>query len=150
MLRGGYASSESRNVSTTWWPGSRTTPIRADDLASNLLAIHDEAPDQIDIDEIGSILFSLSFAGHETTGGLIGNLIRRLLEDRSRWEEVVANPQLADTAVDETLRYDTSVPAWRRVTRQPTKLGGVDLPEGANLFLWLAAVDSRPNGFRGS
>ena len=32
--------------------------------------------------EIASILFSLSFAGHETTTGLIGNTVRRLLEDR--------------------------------------------------------------------
>jgi cytochrome P450 len=42
--------------------------------------------------------------------------------------------------VDETLRYDPSVPAWRRVTTRPVTLGGVDLPEGAKLFLWLAAA----------
>ena len=28
---------------------------------------------------------------------------------------------------------------WRRVTKRPVTLGGVDLPEGAKLFLWLAA-----------
>jgi cytochrome P450 len=32
------------------------------------------------------------------------------------------------------------VPVWRRMTRRPTTLGGVDLPEGAKLFLWLAAA----------
>ena len=42
--------------------------------------------------------------------------------------------------MDETLRFDTSVPAWRRVTTRPVTLGGVDLPEGAKLFLWLAAT----------
>jgi cytochrome P450 len=31
------------------------------------------------------------------------------------------------------------VPAWRRVTKRPVTVGGVDLPEGAKLFLWLAA-----------
>ena len=41
--------------------------------------------------------------------------------------------------MDETLRYDTSVPVWRRVTTRRVTLGGVDLPEGAKLFLWLAA-----------
>ena len=65
---------------------------RADDYASALLAIHDEDPDALTHEEIASILFSLSFAGHETTNYLIGNLIRRLLEDRSRWEAVVADP----------------------------------------------------------
>ena len=120
---------------------------RDDDLTSDLLAIHDEDPAQLEIEEIGSILFSLSFAGHETTSGLIGNMIRRLLEDRARWEAVVAQPELAAAAVEETLRYDTSVPAWRRVTKEPTRLGAVDLPEGAKLFLWLLAVDRDPTVF---
>jgi cytochrome P450 len=39
----------------------------------------------------------------------------------------------------ETLRYDPSVPAWRRVTTRPVTLGGVNVPQGAKLFLWLAA-----------
>jgi cytochrome P450 len=113
---------------------------RADDFASALLEIHDEDPEALTQEEIASILFSLSFAGHETTNYLIGNLVRRLLEDRSRWEAVVADRSLFGAAVDETLRYDTSVPAWRRITRRPVTLGGVELPEGAKLFLWLAAA----------
>ena len=113
---------------------------RADDYASALLAIHDEDPAALTHEEIASILFSLSFAGHETTNYLIGNLVRRLLEERSRWEAIVAEPALIPGAVDETLRFDTSVPAWRRVTTRPVTLGGVDLPEGAKLFLWLAAT----------
>jgi cytochrome P450 len=121
---------------------------RADDLTSDLLAIHDEDPDQLELDEIASILSSLTFAGHETTTGLIGNLVRRLLDEMPRrWEEVVAHPELAGAAVDEVLRYDTSVPAWRRVSKQPTRLGGVELPEGAKLFLWLTAVDRDPTTF---
>jgi cytochrome P450 len=119
----------------------RKATDRDDDLTSDLLAIHDEAPDRLEIDEIASILFSLSFAGHETTTGLIGNMVRQLLVDRSRWDDVVRHPELAAGAVDETLRFDTSVPAWRRVTRCPTTLGGIDLPAGANLLLWLTAAN---------
>jgi hypothetical protein len=33
------------------------------------------------------------------------------------------------------------------VTRRPTTLGGVDLPEGAKLFLWLAAAGRDPAVF---
>ena len=112
---------------------------RGDDFASALLAIHDEDPEQLTYEEIASILFSLSFAGHETTNNLIGNLVRRLLEAPERWEQVAAEPALIPAAVEETLRYDTSVPVWRRVTKRPVTLGGVHLPEGAKLFLWLAA-----------
>ena len=111
-----------------------------DDLASDLLAIHREAPERLTLDEIASILFSLSFAGHETTTGLIGNAVRRLLEDPGRWTEIVAHPDLIPGAIDETLRYDPSVPVWRRVATRPVTLAGVDLPAGARLFLWLAAA----------
>jgi cytochrome P450 len=112
---------------------------RGDDFASALLAIHDEDPEALTQEEIASILFSLSFAGHETTNYLIGNMIRRLLEDPDRWDAVVADPALIPGVVDEVLRYDTSVPVWRRRTTRPVTLGGVDIPEGATLFLWLAA-----------
>jgi cytochrome P450 len=111
-----------------------------DDLTSDLIAIHDEAPDRLTLDEIASILFSLSFAGHETTTGLISNTVRRLLEDPSRWAEIAGRPDLIPSAVEEALRYDPSVPVWRRVTTRPVMLGGVDLPQGARLYLWLAAA----------
>ena len=111
-----------------------------DDLASDLIAIHDEAPERLTLAEIASILFSLSFAGHETTTGLISNTVRRLLEDPSRWEEIAAKPDLIPNAVEETLRYDPSVAVWRRVTSRPVTLAGVDLPQGAPLYLWLASA----------
>jgi len=112
---------------------------RADDFTSALLAIHDENPHALTHEEISSIVYGLTFAGHETTNYLIGNLVYRLLVKTERWDAVVADPKLIPAAVDETLRYDPPIPAWRRVTRRPVTLGGVDLPEGAKLFLWLAA-----------
>ena len=118
-----------------------------DDLTSDLLAIHAEDPARLTLDEIASILFSLSFAGHETTTGLIGNTVRRLLEDEARWASVVRDPALIPAAVAETLRFDPSVTVWRRVTTRPVSLGGTDLPAGARLFLWLAAAGRDPDAF---
>jgi cytochrome P450 len=120
---------------------------RGDDLASDLLAIHDEDAEQLTRAEIASILFSLSFAGHETTTGLIGNAVRRLLEEPARWDAIVGAPGLIPGAVDETLRFDPSVPVWRRITARPVALGGVELPQGAKLFLWLAAANRDPAVF---
>lgn len=111
-----------------------------DDLTSDLVAVHREDPERLTLEEIASILFSLSFAGHETTTGLIGNTVRRLLEVPHWWSSIAQNPSLIPAAVEETLRYDPSVPVWRRVTTRPVTLAGVNLPEGARLFLWLAAA----------
>src|SRR3954447_6682900 len=120
---------------------------RAGDFTSALLAIHDEDPDALTQEEIASILFSLSFAGHETTNYLIGNMVRRLLEAPERWDAVAADPARIPAIVEETLRHDTSVPFWRRRTRRAVPLGGVDTPEGAPLFLGPAAPARAPAVF---
>jgi cytochrome P450 len=98
--------------------------VRDDDFTSDLLAIHDENPSALTHEEISSIVYGLTFAGHETTNYLIGNLVYRLLEKPERWDAVVADPELIPSAVDETLRYDPPVPVWRRVTKRPVTLGG--------------------------
>ncbi|MGI8449869.1 MAG: hypothetical protein ACR2MP_22355 [Streptosporangiaceae bacterium] len=67
--------------------------------------------------DVSSILYSFSFAGHETTTGLIGNTVRRLLEDPARWPTVAQQPVMIAAAVEETLRYDT--PAGRHRPRPP-------------------------------
>jgi cytochrome P450 len=120
---------------------------RGDDFASALLEIHDEQPEELTHEEMASILFSLSFAGHETTNYLIGNLLRRLLEEPARWDAIVADPALIPGAIDETLRYDPSVPVWRRLTKRPVTIAGVEIPEGAKLFLWMAAAGRDPDVF---
>jgi cytochrome P450 len=120
---------------------------RADDLTSALLEIHDEDPERLTLAEIASILFSLSFAGHETTTGLIGNTVRRLLEEPARWDALVAERAQIPAAVQETLRYDPPVPVWRRVTTRPATLAGIHLPEGAKVLLWLAATGRDPSVF---
>ena len=74
-------------------------------------------------------------------------MLRRLLEAPERWDAVVADPALIPGVVEETLRHDTSVPFWRRRAKRATTLGGVDIPEGATLFLWLAATGRDPEVF---
>ena len=59
----------------------------------------------------------------------------------------VRTAHLIPAAIEETLRYDPSVPVWRRITTRPVTLAGVNLPEGAKLFLWLAAAGRDPSVF---
>ena len=98
-------------------------------------------------EEIASILFSLSFAGHETTNNLLGNCLRRLLEDPVRWRALVEDAGVIAGAVDEVLRYDPSVVVWRRQAKEDVAVGGIAIPVGAKLFLWLAATGRDPSMF---
>jgi cytochrome P450 len=122
--------------------------VPADDLASALVVIHHEDPDALSLEEAASILFSLSFAGHETSNNLIANCVRRLLEDPTRWDAVVTDPELISGAVDEVLRFDPSVPVWRRLATRDTDVGGVSIPAGAKLYLWLAAAGRDPKHWK--
>lgn len=118
-----------------------------DDFTSDHVRVHLDDPDALAVDEIVGVIYGLSFAGHETTTNLTTNAVRRLLEDREQWAAVCADPSLVPGAVEEVLRYDTSVVAWRRVTTRPVAIGEVEVPAGAKLLLVLAAADRDPARF---
>lgn len=119
----------------------------SDDFTSDLLRVHLADPDALAVDEVVNVAYGLSFAGHETTTGLIGNALRRLLEEPSRYAALAADPGRIPAAVEEVLRHDSSVIAWRRVTTRPVEVGGVAVPEGAKLLLMLAAANRDPERF---
>ncbi|WP_232667051.1 cytochrome P450 [Pseudonocardia sp. TRM90224] len=114
----------------------------ADDLTSALVTDERVLSDA----EITSLIFALSFAGHETTTNLLGNMLRHLLASGA-WQEIGDDRALIPGAVEETLRFDSSVPMWRRVTTRAVEIGGVALPAGSRLVLAFAAADREPTMF---
>ena len=133
-----------RNMVAYWqyceqFVARRLTDLR-DDFTSDLLSIHLQDPEAIAVEEIVNVAYGLSFAGHETTTNLITNTVRQLLLYREQWEALCADPSLIPNAVEEALRHDTSVIAWRRITTQSAEIGGVPVPAGAKLMLVLASA----------
>lgn len=125
---------------------------RADDFTSELLDAHDADPDPtngtgIAYREVESIVYGISFAGHDPVTSLLSNTLLCLLSRREQWDALCADPSLASAAVDETLRFESSQVSWRRITTQPTTLGGVDLPAGTRLMLNFAAANREPEIF---
>ena len=112
-----------------------------DDYTSDLLRIRAEDEGNLSLQEVVSIDYSLSFAGHETTTSLISNGLRRTLAQPGLWEELREYPSLIENAIEEVLRHDTSVIAWRRHTTRPVEIAGVEVPEGARIMLLLASAN---------
>ena len=112
-----------------------------DDYTSDLLRIRAEDEENLSLEEVVSIDYSLSFAGHETATNLILNGLRQLLSRPGLWDELREEPSLIGNAVEETLRRDTSVVSWRRSTTRPAEIAGVEVPEGARLMLLLASAN---------
>ena len=112
-----------------------------DDYTSDLLRIREEDEDALSLEEVTSIIYSLTFAGHETTTNLIVNGLRQLSTRREAWDELREDPDLIVNAVEEMLRFDTSVPTWRRMATRPVEISGVEVPEEARLLLLLASAN---------
>ena len=118
-----------------------------DDFVTALLEARTGNLDPLSPAETSSIIFGLLVAGHETTTALLSNGFRQLLEHRSSWEEIGKDPTLIPNAIEEILRYDSSVIAWRRKTKEPVEIGTVAVPGGADLLLLLGSANRDPQIF---
>ncbi|MEU9406722.1 cytochrome P450 [Streptomyces sp. NPDC048281] len=118
-----------------------------DDLLSDLIAARDDQ-DRLSEDELISMVFMLLVAGHETTVNLIGNGVFRLLEDRSRWDRVRAEPQLLATAIEEFVRYDPPLTmATSRTAPETFELAGRTFRAGTPVDISLAQAHRDGNRF---
>ncbi len=118
-----------------------------DDFASELLAAHLENPDDLTYKEVESIIYGLSFAGHEPVTLLLCNTLLCLLPRREAWNEVCADPDLLAGAIEEVIRFESPQTGWRRVANHDTTVGGVDIPKGTRLLLSLGAANHQPDLF---
>ncbi|MGB0507613.1 MAG: cytochrome P450 [Pikeienuella sp.] len=105
-----------------------------DDLPSDLLKAQSEGADITD-EEIAGVMYSVLFAGHETTTTLMANAVIQLMTNREAWDALVADPGLIKQATEEILRYCPSIVSWRRKAKADAQIGGVDIPEGSNILV---------------
>ena len=111
-----------------------------DDYMSEVIQLWKrEQPQDVVWDDVVNILMSLMNAGHATTSDLMGNGLWALLTNREQWEKVCADPRLVSDAVEEILRWETSVPNWRRVALTDLDIAGQRIPAGSKLLLMLGS-----------
>lgn len=88
----------------------------------------------------------LLIAGFETTVNVIGNALAEL-HTHHLWQDLVAEPQLAARAVEETLRHDPPVQATARIANTSVDLLGAALKPGDTVLLLLAAANRDPAAY---
>lgn len=98
-------------------------------------------PDIVTSSYLHSMMMAILAAAHETTSNATSNIFRVLLGDRDKWQELCDNPKLIPNAIEECLRYEGSVVAWRRQATADTNISGVDIPKGARLLIVLASAN---------
>jgi cytochrome P450 len=113
-----------------------------DDLISELVETQVDGQSLTD-EDIFAFLRLLLPAGIETTYRSLGNLLFALLTHPDQLDEVTSDPELRGAAIEEGLRWETPVVMIPRQSMRDARLGGVDIPAGAvvNIFLGSANRD---------
>jgi len=112
----------------------------ADDLLTALITAEDNG-DALSDDELIAQTLLLYLAGHETTVNLIAGGTLALLRNPDQLTLLRNDPGLAESAVEELLRYDSPVQASRRITLEPVAIRGTTIPAGAFVMASLGSAN---------
>jgi cytochrome P450 len=117
-----------------------------DDLISALIAAEEQG-DLLSEDELIATCILLLIAGNETTTNLVGNGMLALLRHPEERRRLQSDPSLIETAVDEMLRYESSVQMTSRIVDHDLEFAGQRFEEGQVVLLLLAAANRDPAHF---
>jgi cytochrome P450 len=117
-----------------------------DDLLSAMIATH-ERDDVLTEDELLATAILLLGAGHETTTNWIGNGVLALLRHPGELARVGRDRGLIKSATEELLRFDSPVQATSRTTMEDVVIGGVAIPAGIEVNLFLGSANRDPAQF---
>ena len=117
-----------------------------DDLTSALVHARDEEGALSDAELLWNtnLLFA---AGHETTANLIGNGLLTLHRFPDQLARLKAEPALMANAVEEILRFESSVQLTARTAFEEMEVGGVTLKKDDTVICLLAAANRDPEAF---
>src|SRR5690349_22061422 len=114
-----------------------------DDLLSDLIrAEHDG--NRLDAGELRMLAAALLLAGTDTTRNQVAASIGVLCEHPDQWELLRNTPELAMTAVEETMRHSPIATTLLRVVAEDVELAGVHFPQGTLDFANTAAANRDP------
>lgn len=118
-----------------------------DDLITQLVQAEEDGS-KLSNEELTANIILLFGAGHETTVNLIGNGLLALHRNPDQLALLKANPGLITNAIEEFLRYDSSVQMSGRVALEDIEdLGGKRIPKGENVLCLLGSANHDPAAY---
>jgi cytochrome P450 len=115
-----------------------------DDLTTQLVQAEEDGS-KLTNEELTANIILLFGAGHETTVNLIGNGLLALYRNPDQLALLKAKPELITNAIEEFLRYDSSVQMTGRTTLEDIDdLGGKRIPKGESVLCLLGSANHDP------
>ena len=100
-----------------------------------------EHPEVVTDSYLHSMMMAGIVAAHETTANATANAMKLLLQHPQVWQEICEDPSLIPNAVEECLRHNGSVAAWRRLATKDVRIDGVDIPAGSKLLIVMSSAN---------
>lgn len=123
---------------------ARKREAPGDDFTSDLLRMQADDP-ELTLDAITSHMFFMFFAGHQSTQNLISNALYALYSHPEQLAVLRADPALIDNAVEELVRFDTSVQtAHVHIATTDVMVGDTLVREGDLILPLLGAANRDP------
>lgn len=122
----------------------RTQP--RNDLISEMLNASSEG-DHLSHDELMNMVTLLFGAGFETTGLLISNGLVALQSAPEQARSLATDPDVAPTAIEELLRFDSPVQMASRIAFEDVVINDVRVPSGTLIVMFLGAANHDPETF---
>jgi cytochrome P450 len=98
-------------------------------------------------DEVIANTIITLIGGHETTTNLIASGFLTLMRDPESFEQFQNHPEIAVSAIEELLRFESPVQHTARIAPTDTSLGGKNIQKGSRVVAALAAANRDPNRF---
>jgi len=117
-----------------------------DGLISSLMTAEVDGQRLTDDEVIASTIITM-IGGHETTTNLIASGFLSLLRNHSALERFRLQPEIAASAVEELLRFESPVQHTARIAPADMELGGKKIRKGSRVVAVLAAANRDPNRF---
>ena len=115
-----------------------------DDLTTHLVQA-EENGDTLTNEELTANVILLFGAGHETTVNLIGNGLLALHRNPDQLQLLKRDLSLTGNAIEELLRYDSSVQVTGRTTLEYIdEIGGISLEQGRSVICLLGSANRDP------
>ncbi|MFM7275652.1 MAG: cytochrome P450 [Gammaproteobacteria bacterium] len=114
-----------------------------EDLTTALVNARDGGS-RLSREELATVVIGLFGAGFETTAHMIGNGLLTLHRHPGEWQALCAEPALARQAVEEILRYESSLQASYRTALRDTTIRGTPIRRGQRVLAVLSAGNRDP------
>lgn len=112
-----------------------------EDLVTDLLQ------SELTEDEVVATAVLLLMAGHEATVNVIGNGVRALLRHPGQWRRLRDDPALAESAVEELIRFDAPLQLFERTATEDVEVAGFRVAKGEKIAALLGAAARDPRVF---